>query len=186
MRIDELRTPRLLLRRWRKDDRGGFAEMNADPVVMEHFPSTLSKSQSEEFLERIEADFDKDGFGFWAVEIGGKFAGFTGLGRISFDSPMGPGLEIGWRFASWAWGNGFATEAADRVLMAAFTELGFDQVYAFTSHTNARSEAVMRRIGMSRRMDLDFDHPRTPGWNGARHIVYVANAPTRRDGAQID
>ena len=42
----ELRTDRLLLRRWRAEDRAAFAALNADPVVMEHFPSPLSRVAS--------------------------------------------------------------------------------------------------------------------------------------------
>jgi RimJ/RimL family protein N-acetyltransferase len=37
----ELRTPRLSLRRWQDADRAPFAVLNADPVVMEHFPAPL-------------------------------------------------------------------------------------------------------------------------------------------------
>ena len=49
------------------------------------------------------------------------------------------------------------------------------EVFSFTTETNTKSEAVMQRINMSRRIDLDFDHPNTPGWWGAKHIVYQAS-----------
>ena len=86
-----------------------------------------------------------------------------------------PPVEIGWRLAKWAWGHGYATEAAGRVLKAAFENFGLTEVFSFTTETNTKSEAVMQRINMSRRVDLDFDHPKTPGWWGAKHIVYQAS-----------
>jgi RimJ/RimL family protein N-acetyltransferase len=173
---DRFITDRLLLRRWTDDDCEPFAQLNADPEVMRYFPNLLSKQESDSSIDRFEQGFEKNGFGFWAVEVDGLFAGFTGLNRTSFDTPMGQHVEIGWRFATWAWGHGYASEAAECVLAAAFENFGLTEVFSFTTEKNARSEAVMRRIGMSRRVDLDFDHPNTPGWWGVRHIVYQACA----------
>lgn len=177
--IDRLVTERLVLRRWHEDDRAAFAELNADPDVMEFFPTTLTPEQSDAFAERIERGFDELGFGLWAACIDGRFAGYTGLNVTSFETPMGPHVEIGWRLARWAWGHGYASEAARRVLEDAFERIGLDTVYSFTSKANIRSEAVMKRIGMIRRSDLDFDHPNTPGWWGARHIVYEVRRSSR-------
>lgn len=169
---DSLRTERLLLRRWIEEDRAPFAELNADPEVMRYFPNVMTQQESDSSIERIEQGFEKNGFGLWAVEVGGRFAGFTGLNRTTFETPMGPHVEIGWRFATWAWGHGYASEAARCVLDAAFSDLGLTEVYSFTTETNRPSEKVMQRIGMTRRPDLDFDHPNTPGWWGVKHIVY--------------
>ncbi|MFM8947122.1 MAG: GNAT family N-acetyltransferase [Actinomycetota bacterium] len=177
--MDELVTERLVLRRWKNDDLAPFAEMNADPHVMRFFPSVLTRDQSDSLVMRIEAGFDANGFGLWVVDVDGRFAGFTGLNRTTFETPMGSHVEIGWRLSTWAWGRGYATEAAARVLEVSFDEFGLSQVFSFTTESNVRSEAVMRRIGMTRCADLDFDHPNTPGWWGARHIVYRAQPPNR-------
>ena len=48
--IDGIDTERLHLRRWRFFDRPPFAALNADPEVMEHFPSTLT--EEEQILSR--------------------------------------------------------------------------------------------------------------------------------------
>ncbi|MSY42840.1 MAG: GNAT family N-acetyltransferase [Actinobacteria bacterium] len=173
---DGLTTERLVLRRWTDADRAPFAEMNADPEVMRYFPNVMTKQETDSMVDRIEQGFENNGFGLWAVEIDGRFAGLTGLNRTTFDTPMGPHVEIGWRFAKWAWGQGYATEAAQCVLDAAFTDLGLSEVYSFTTETNLPSERVMQRIGMKRRTDLDFDHPNTPEWWGAKHIVYQAQS----------
>lgn len=171
---DSFRTKRLTLRRWTDDDRAPFAEMNADPEVMRYFPNVMTKQESDAMVDRIEQGFENNGFGLWVVEIDGRFAGFTGLNRTTFETPMGTHVEIGWRFAKWAWGQGHATEAARCVLDTAFAELGLTEVFSFTTETNHPSERVMQRIGMTRCADLDFDHPNTPGWWGAKHIVYQA------------
>lgn len=173
---DRLTTERLILRRWTDADRAPFAEMNANPEVMRYFPNVMTEQETDSMVDRIEQDFGNNGFGLWAVEIDGRFAGLTGLNRTTFETPMGPHVEIGWRFARWAWGQGYATEAAQCVLDAAFTDLGLSEVYSFTTETNLPSERVMQRIGMKRRTDLDFDHPNTPEWWGAKHIVYQARS----------
>lgn len=179
MVVDRLVTERLILRRWCDDDRRPFAEMNSDPEVMRFFPGSLTTDESDAFIERIERGFDENGFGLWAVELDGRFTGFTGLNRTAFVTPIGPHVEIGWRFARWSWGHGYASEAARVVLADAFDRLELSDVYSFTTETNTRSESVMRRVGMVRRADLDFDHPNTPGWWGERHIVYHANPRTQ-------
>lgn len=166
----------MLLRLWTAADSAPFAELNADPEVMAYFPTVLPASQSQAFIDRVVADLEQDGFGLWALEIDGAFAGFVGLQRIRFASAMQGEVEVGWRMARWAWGRGYATEAATVVLNDAFGRCRLDAVYSFTTATNARSRAVMERLGMQRRHDLDFDHPSTPGWWGAPHVVYSLDA----------
>ena len=92
---DKLTTERLILRRWTDEDREPFADLNADTEVMRYFPNTLTKDESDALVERIKQGFAANGFGLWAVEVDGRFAGFTGLNRTSFNTPMGPHVEIG-------------------------------------------------------------------------------------------
>jgi ribosomal-protein-alanine N-acetyltransferase len=82
----DLSTSRLRLRRWRAADREPFAAMNADPVVMEYFPDRLTREQSDDLIEKIEAGFDANGFGLWALQVKstGELVGFTGLAKPSF------------------------------------------------------------------------------------------------------
>src|SRR5262245_13900662 len=83
-----LSTDRLLLRPWRESDLPAFAEMNADPRVMEHFPKCLTVAESNSLANGIQANFDRYGFGLWAVEVPGKadFIGFVGLAVPRFES----------------------------------------------------------------------------------------------------
>jgi RimJ/RimL family protein N-acetyltransferase len=163
-----IRTERLVLRQWREDDREPFAALNADPVVMEHFPSTMTREQSDSFVDFNVATIDERGWGLWAVEADGAFIGFVGLNEPNFR----PGVEIGWRLARAAWGHGYATEAAQAVLAFAKDQLGLDEVISFTSTTNLRSQRVMERIGMTHDPADDFDHPRVKDPRLRRHVLY--------------
>jgi RimJ/RimL family protein N-acetyltransferase len=171
----ELRTSRLLLRRWREADLVPFAALNADPYVMEHFPACLSREESDSLARRIEAHFEANGYGLWAVEIRAtaEFIGFTGLSMPSFQAHFTPAVEVGWRLARSAWGQGYATEAARASLAFAFDEAGLEEVVSFTTPANLRSQAVMRRLGMRHNPADDFDHPGiAPGAQLRRHVLY--------------
>lgn len=181
----DLPTARLLLRRWRDADRAPFAALNADPAVMEHFPSTLTAAESDAFADRVRARFDADEVGLWAVEVRatGEFVGFTGLARPWFDAHFTPAVEVGWRLARSAWGHGYATEAARAALADGFTRVGLAEIVSFTTTTNARSQAVMRRIGMTHEPADDFDHPGLPaGHPLRRHVLYRLDADRWRAG----
>jgi len=172
---DEFRTERLLLRRWRPEDREAFSAINADPVVMEYLPALLTREESDTLVDRIEAHFDRHGFGLWAVEVvgGPAFIGYVGLSVVSFEAPFAPNVEIGWRLAAERWGNGYATEAASAVLEYGFCCLGLAEMVSFTVPANVRSRAVMERIGMVRDQAGDFDHPSLPADSPLkRHVLF--------------
>jgi ribosomal-protein-alanine N-acetyltransferase len=175
-----LRTPRLILRRWRPADRAPFAAMNADPVVMAHFPAPLTAGASDALAEAIDAKHAARGFGLWALEVPGAvpFAGFVGLSVPSYSAPFTPCVEIGWRLAAAHWGHGYATEAARAVLAHGWLELGLTEVVSFTTTGNARSRAVMARLGMRYDPADDFDHPGLPdGHPQRRHVLYRIGRP---------
>lgn len=168
------RTQRLLLREWVDGDIEPFAKMCADDEVMRHFPSTMSYEECVDMVEAIKERFENQGFGLWAVEHDSRFIGYVGLNRTgpAFTTTFAPCHEVGWRLSREAWGHGFASEAARESLRIGFEEFALDTIYSWTTQANARSENVMKRVGMKRRADLDFDHPGTPGWHGAAHVVY--------------
>ena len=172
--VPVLATERLLLRGWREEDLEPFAALNADPRVMEHFPSTMTREESDAFvLERILPHFAERGFGLWAVDVQGvaPFVGFVGLNVPSFDAHFTPCVEIGWRLSAPSWGKGYATEAARAAIAYGFEEAGLDEIVSFTVPANRRSVAVMERLGM--RFDGEFDHPRLPeGHPLRRHVLY--------------
>lgn len=171
----EIRTERLLLRRWREEDRPPFAALNADPEVMEFFPAPLDREESEALVERIEVGFERHGFGLWALELraSGAFIGFTGLAAPPFQAHFTPAVEVGWRLARSAWGHGYATEAGRASLAYGFDELGLEEIVSMTTVRNRRSRAVMERLGMTRDPADDFEFPTLPPGDPLRpHVLY--------------
>jgi RimJ/RimL family protein N-acetyltransferase len=171
----ELSTERLLLRRWREDDREPFAALNADPRVMEYMPAPHTRAESDHLISRIERGFDRCGYGLWALELraSGEFLGFTGLQVVPFEASFTPAVEVGWRLARSAWGQGYATEAGLAAVAFGLQRAGLGEIVSFTSAVNGRSRAVMERIGMRHDPAEDFDHPRLkPGDHLRRHVLY--------------
>lgn len=184
--IPTLRTERLALRAWRDEDRTAFAALNADPTVMEHFPSTLTRAESDAFVDRIEATWAARGFGLWAVEVlappaaADPFIGYVGL--WPWDSVASGLVEIGWRLAHRSWGNGYAPEGARAALTFGFERLPLGEIVSFTVPANTRSRRVMEKIGMTHAPDRDFDHPRVdPEAHPelVRHVLYRIGRPDR-------
>jgi RimJ/RimL family protein N-acetyltransferase len=124
-------------------------------------------------LQNFQHDLDRNGFGFWAVEVrdSGEFIGFTGLDRVDEGLPF-TGVEAGWRLARSAWGHGYATESAIAVLAYGFTTVDLAEILALTTATNLRSQAVMQRIGMTTDPADDFDDPDVEDGPLRRQVVY--------------
>ena len=169
-----LETARLILRQWTDADASAFFEMNRDPKVMEHFPSTLSKTESDAMAHKIRCLIAQRGWGFWAIEIPDhqRFIGFVGLHKPEVELPFLPCVEIGWRIAPKFWNQGYATEAAERSLEFAFTQLALSEVVSFASLSNHPSQQVMRKLGMSNtgenfmHPNIENDHPL------CEHVLY--------------
>jgi ribosomal-protein-alanine N-acetyltransferase len=140
----------------------------------------LTRVESDELVGRIEGGFEADGFGLWALEVRatGEFVGFAGLAVPEFEAHFMPAVEVGWRLARSAWGNGYATEAAGAALSLGFGEVGSAEVVSFTTPANRRSRAVMERLGMSHDPDDDFEHPGLrPGHPMRLHVLYRLKSP---------
>lgn len=179
-----LTSARLGFRSWADADLEPFAAINADPEVMEYFPSELARAESDALVGRLRRHEELDGYTFWAVDElrTGRLVGMLGLvlqrGMPEiFDLPT---HEIGWRFAREYWGRGYATEGARASLEWAFAKTDAERVVAFTTVENTRSERVMRKAGM-RRVGA-FEHPRLVGHRLGPHVLYEA----RRAGAAAE
>lgn len=160
----QITTERLLLRPWRAEDLAALAAMQSDLEVMADYGGPQSLDASRAKLERYQAAFDALGCCRWAVEErGGDFIGYVGVMPVFPGHPRAPGFEVGWRLVRAAWGNGYATEAARASLADAFSRVGLAEVLSYTAPDNLRSQAVMGRLGLTRRPDLDFEEK---GWAG--------------------
>jgi RimJ/RimL family protein N-acetyltransferase len=170
-----LTTERLILRPWRDEDLEAFAALNADPRVMQHFPSMLSREESDALVGRIRAQFAERGYGLWAAEAPGvaPFIGFVGLHVPTWEAHFTPCVEVGWRLAQAHWNRGYATEGARAALGHAFGELGLDEVVSMTIPANRPSRNVMEKLGMTHDPRDDFFHPRIPdGHPMQQHVLY--------------
>ena len=168
-----LLTDRLVLRRWTDADREPFAAINADPDVTQYLRGPMDRAQSDAFVDRIEGSFEQLGYGLWATELRetGELIGFVGLARQTFDAPFNPSVEVGWRLARSSWGCGYATEGGLAALGHAFGPLGLTEVVSITTTGNERSQAVMRRLGMTRDPADDFEQPHLPVGHPLRPAV---------------
>ena len=181
----EFETQRLLLRQWRSTDREPWAALNADPVVMAHFPALLSREQSDALAQRCHQFIEERGWGPWATEVKAtrEFIGVVGLHIPQEDLPLSPCVEILWRLARAHWHQGFATEAARGALHRGFEVLRLPEIVSFTVPSNIRSRAVMERLGM--RMDEGtFEHPGVPEGHPLRtHCSYRLSGDAWRSSA---
>lgn len=172
----EIRTNRLVLRSWRKEDFEPFAQINADPKVMEYFLAPMSKEESDQMMMRMQAKIEKRGWGLWAISPhdSSELMGFIGLNDVNRETcptHFSPAVEVGWRLSPAYWGQGFATEGALACLSYAFETLHLSEVVSFTAVQNKKSVAVMERIGMHRNPADDFDHPKIPEGHWLRRQV---------------
>jgi RimJ/RimL family protein N-acetyltransferase len=162
-------TPRLIVPdRWRPADLEAYAALNADPEVMAEIGPPLTREQSDDFARYGEEWHRREGLGLLPVvrRADGVCLGMCGLHRHRW---YPDDVEVGWRFARHAWGHGYATEAATRWLDHAFGPIGLERVISITSPSNARSLAVMRRLGMVRDHEREHDGARGP----VRVVVHV-------------
>ena len=178
MRIE---TERLILRRFKPEDTEAMTAINADPNVIEFFPTTMSREASIAHLKRTSDHWKTNGFGLLALELRqtGQMIGFTGLTIPTYTVPASPCVEIGWRLSPDAWGKGLAFEAAQACLQWGFSELGLNEIVSFTYEGNARSSNLMDRLGMHHDIADDFDHPMLPADSALlRHVLYRLARPT--------
>lgn len=163
-----LRTPRLVLRRYRRDDLPVLDAMNRDPEVMRYLGHVHADGESDRFIEAIQQEHAASGLGMMAVErvADSTLVGMCGLDRV----PWYPDdVEIGWRLPREHWGRGYATEAARGWLEVAFGRLGLPRVISVADVPNARSVAVMQRLGMRRDHEADLEDEDGP----FRAVVHV-------------
>jgi len=150
---------RLGFRNWQLDDIDALFEMNSNEEVMRYFPTTSTKSQCEDFITRMQNQFQKNNFCYFAVEVLGsnEFIGFIGLCEQTYEIDFNPSIDIGWRLLPNFWGKGYATEGAKQCLHYAFNTLKLDEIVSVAPLINLTSITVMEKIGMQK--IKTFDHP---------------------------
>ncbi len=174
-----IETERLVLRKWREVDVAPFAAMGRDPEVMAFIGPPLDEAGVRTAIERQRGFQATNGYCFWAAERrdDGAFLGFCGLKPGATGTPIEGEVEIGWRLARHAWGQGYAREAAAACLGWGWAQ-GMPRIAAITVPANVRSWGLMERLGMRRLIDRDFAHPALAADDPlSLHIVYVIDKP---------
>jgi len=182
-----IETARLILRSWEDRDRVPLAAVLGDPEVRRFYPSTLTPEQASAQLDHSIERAAETGIHFGAAELKatGQFVGLIGLGYIPDETRAAirgqPAVEIGWQFDKAFWGQGLAPEGALAWLDYGFGTLDLPEIVAFTYEGNLPSQRVMAKIGMTRDLNANFEHPRlAPGHPLRSHVVYrIANPAVR-------
>jgi RimJ/RimL family protein N-acetyltransferase len=158
-----IETERLILREWGDEDEWAFYDVMNTPPVMRWLGGVQTREEWHAGYQRLHGYQRDFGFTFWIVErkSDGQILGFCGLKRANAPGATFQGeVEIGWRLREDAWGKGYAKEAAIASLDLAFSRFGAPRVVAITALGNEPSQGLMKRLGMARRQDLDFNDER--------------------------
>ena len=165
-------TERLVVRELTDDDADAMYELHRNAAVTDWFkepPSTGPERERERLAEWRARDIPP-GYGFFAIveRATGRFVGIQVLKPFA----NGVHIDVGWRLHPDVWGRGYATEAARGAIHYAVHTLGHDEseLGAVTLHDNARSRAVMERLGMT--YVRDVVHADLP------HVLYLLRHPS--------
>ena len=185
-------TQRLILRDWREEDWPRFWELTNTPDVMRWLGGVASAETKAAARARLENYRAKFGHTFWVLQrkedgghLSGEMLGFCGLKRANVEgTPVFDMVEVGWRMREDAWGHGYAKEAAIASLNLAFDRFDAEQVIALTVDGNAASWGLMRRLGMTRREDLDYVDANWPAEFNPTivHLITAQEWAQRRNG----
>jgi len=177
-----IETGRLTLRPWREEDKPAFAATLNTPAIMRWFGGVQSQADVDAYIDRQIAHHKARGYCMWAVETrhDGGLVGVCGLQKAAHyaGTPVDGLLETGWRVAEPHWRRGIAREAAEAALAWGWANTDDATIAAWTTADNVRSWGLMERLGMRRRPDLAFHHPRyaADDANGAM-LVYAIERP---------
>lgn len=164
-------TSRLIFRQPRADDLSSLFAIYGDPVTHQFNPAgpITDICQAESLLNMWLQHWRDKGYGQWTVttrKSPGRIIGFGGIdARMYLDIER---LNLGYRFAVSAWGQGYATELGETALKYGFDELKVPHIFAVVRPNHLASIRVLEKIGMSYVEALD-DVPDQPA-----SLVYKA------------
>lgn len=181
-----IRTPRLLLRPYRRDDLDYLSDVLSRPEVLRYLydePRTRA-----EFTELLEQRMGRDRIAVEGDQLA-LVAELEGTGvrvghvNLIYASEAHSTAEIGWVVHPDHRGHGYATEAGAELLRIGFEELALHRVVARCDARNVGSVAVMERLGMRREARFTENEFVKGEWTD--ELVYALLArewQARRDG----
>jgi RimJ/RimL family protein N-acetyltransferase len=144
-------TDRLVLRAWQIDDAPAALGAYGDAAVARWLTPAMDQVPDEAAMRLVLQQWAAEDermvtpAGRWAVELSENMRLIGGATLLPL--PPDDEFEIGWQLRPDAWGHGYATEASLALARWAFDQ-GIEQVIALVRPTNARAEAMVRRLGM--------------------------------------
>ena len=146
--MDFFETDRLLLRSLKKSDALLILQLNSDPAVMKYIgeiDTSLENAQAYVDL-RVDGYADKKGLGIFVAELKNDSTPIGWFCLKQLDDTEE--IEIGYRLLKEYWGNGYATEGAQVLLDAGFTNLNLSEIVGVTLPENIASQVVLKKIGL--------------------------------------
>ena len=147
----ELRTERLLLRRFRPDDGAAmFRNWTGDPEVTKflRWPTHASLEVTQRVLEEWIASYSAPAIYQWAIVLKelGEPVGTISVVDRNEDLNI---LHIGYCIGSKWWRRGIASEAFAAVIPYLFDEVGANRIESQHDPNNPNSGRVMRACGLT-------------------------------------
>jgi len=147
--LPEIQTPRLILRRMKKQDYRDMYEYASDPRVTEFLTWDVhpDPSYTMRYLSFISGKYKSGEFYDWAIlwREDQKMIGTCGFTSFSHAQNS---AEIGYVLNPKFWGREIALEAVRAILDVGFFTLNLHRVEAHYIEGNERSRRVMEKAGM--------------------------------------
>lgn len=141
-------TPRLFLSRFTEEDAPLIYKLNCDPEIVKyvHEPVLENEHQAKEILMNNILPQYKLNLGRWKIYTKNdyEFIGWCGLKYIKETDIT----DLGYRLMKTAWGQGFATEAAQYTLIYGLRNLKIEVITGMAHIENTASLKVLEKIGM--------------------------------------
>jgi RimJ/RimL family protein N-acetyltransferase len=179
-----LETSRLRLRPLAETDEADLVALDSDPEVMRYVGSPAGVKSPAETLERARLRIretqrgDYEPLGFWRIE-GRSDGAFLGVGAL-IQMSTGDDVEVAYRLARGAWGQGIATEAAGALVAHALGPLGLPRVVAVTYPANQASQRVLDKLGFERRGIREYK-----GIQATYHVLTASAWAGRAAGGSV-
>lgn len=144
--MTELRTARLLLRRFRAGDVDDALAYRDDPEFarfLPHIPQPFTREHAEAFVARNMTE-PWETLPTFAVVLDDRV-----IGTVNFEiEPPRRRAMLGYAIARACWGQGLTVEAASAAVSWAFATHDLDEIWAATDPAHRRSIRVMEKLGM--------------------------------------
>ena len=156
---DTLESARLRLRRFTAADLDMLAALLGDATVARHLGGPRDREGAAHTLRARALDYyDRyPGLGMWVTEVrgSGRAIGFHVLNHVQGEQD----IQVGYALFEDAWGQGYATEMAVRLMHYGFDDLALPQIVAITNLDNRPSQRVLEKAGLVRKGERTFTHP---------------------------